>query len=58
MGGKRWYITGDLVRLDEDRYIHFFARLKWFLKIGGAMVSLLALGEPLSLRVKMASNDE
>ncbi len=48
--GKRWYITGDLVRLDEDRYIYFCGRLKRFLKIGGEMVSLPALEEPLSLR--------
>jgi len=46
--GKRWYVTGDLVRLDEDGYIHFCGRLKRFLKIGGEMVSLPALEEPLS----------
>jgi len=46
--GKRWYITGDLVRLDEDRYIYFCGRLKRFLKIGGEMVSLPALEEPLA----------
>ena len=48
--GKRWYVTGDLVRLDDDGYIHFCGRLKRFLKIGGEMVSLPALEEPLSLR--------
>jgi acyl-CoA synthetase (AMP-forming)/AMP-acid ligase II/acyl carrier protein len=46
--GKRWYVTGDLVRVDEDGYIHFCGRLKRFLKIGGEMVSLPALEEPLS----------
>ena len=49
--GKRWYVTGDLVRLDEDGYIYFCGRLKRFLKIGGEMVSLPALEEPLSLRL-------
>ena len=38
--GKRWYVTGDLVRVDDDGYIHFCGRLKRFLKIGGEMVSL------------------
>ena len=46
--GKRWYVTGDLVQLDEEGYIHFRGRLKRFLKIGGEMVSLPALEEPLS----------
>ena len=46
--GKRWYVTGDLVRLDDDGYIHFCGRLKRFLKIGGEMVSLPALEEPLA----------
>ncbi len=48
--GKRWYVTGDLVRMDDDRYIYFCGRLKRFLKIGGEMVSLPALEEPLGLR--------
>jgi hypothetical protein len=48
VGGKRWYVTGDLVRLDEDGYIYFCGRLKRFLKIGGEMVSLPALEVPLS----------
>ena len=54
--GKRWYVTGDLVRLDEDGYIHFCGRLKRFLKIGGEMVSLPALEEPLSVRYPPTEN--
>jgi len=45
--GKQWYVTGDLVRLDEDEYIFFQGRLKRFLKAGGEMVSLPALEEPI-----------
>jgi long-chain-fatty-acid--[acyl-carrier-protein] ligase len=48
MDGKRWYVTGDLVELDEDCFIHFRGRLKRFLKVGGEMVSLPALEEPLA----------
>jgi long-chain-fatty-acid--[acyl-carrier-protein] ligase len=44
--GKRWYITGDLVRIDDDGFIHFGGRLKRFLKAGGEMISLPALEEP------------
>ena len=33
--GRRWYVTGDLVQLDEEGYIHFCGRLKRFLKAGG-----------------------
>jgi long-chain-fatty-acid--[acyl-carrier-protein] ligase len=46
VGGKRWYNTGDLVQLDDDRFIHFRGRLKRFLKAGGEMISLPALEEP------------
>ncbi len=46
--GKRWYVTGDLVQVDEEGYIHFRGRLKRFLKVGGEMVSLPALEEPFS----------
>jgi long-chain-fatty-acid--[acyl-carrier-protein] ligase len=45
--GKRWYITGDLVHIDDDGFIHFGGRLKRFLKAGGEMISLPALEEPL-----------
>jgi long-chain-fatty-acid--[acyl-carrier-protein] ligase len=44
--GKRWYVTGDLVTIDTDGYIHFSGRLKRFIKVGGEMVSLPALEEP------------
>jgi long-chain-fatty-acid--[acyl-carrier-protein] ligase len=47
-GGRRWYVTGDLVRLDQDGYIHFCGRLKRFLKAGGEMISLPALEEPFT----------
>ena len=46
--GKRWYVTGDLAELDPDGYIHLAGRLKRFLKVGGEMISLPALEEPLA----------
>jgi len=46
--GKRWYITGDLARVDADGFITFAGRLKRFLKAGGEMISLPALEEPLA----------
>lgn len=46
MDGKRWYVTGDLVKIDSDGYIHFSGRLKRFLKAAGEMISLPALEEP------------
>jgi long-chain-fatty-acid--[acyl-carrier-protein] ligase len=48
--GKRWYVTGDLVEIDPDGFIHFRGRLKRFLKAGGEMISLPALEEPFALR--------
>jgi acyl-CoA synthetase (AMP-forming)/AMP-acid ligase II len=45
--GKRWYLTGDLVQLDDEGFIHFQGRLKRFLKAAGEMISLPALEEPL-----------
>jgi long-chain-fatty-acid--[acyl-carrier-protein] ligase len=46
--GKRWYVTGDLARLDADGFLHFGGRLKRFLKAGGEMISLPALEEPFA----------
>jgi long-chain-fatty-acid--[acyl-carrier-protein] ligase len=48
--GHRWYVTGDLVQIDPEGFLHFRGRLKRFLKVGGEMVSLPALEEPLALR--------
>jgi len=48
LDGRRWYVTGDLVQLDEERYIYFRGRLKRFLKAGGEMISLPALEEPFN----------
>jgi acyl-CoA synthetase (AMP-forming)/AMP-acid ligase II/1-acyl-sn-glycerol-3-phosphate acyltransferase/acyl carrier protein len=46
--GKRWYVTGDLVQIDEEGFIRFQGRLKRFLKAGGEMISLPALEEPFA----------
>ena len=48
--GHRWYVTGDLVQIDAEGFLHFRGRLKRFLKVGGEMVSLPALEEPLAQR--------
>jgi len=54
--GKRWYITGDLARVDEEGFIHFAGRVKRFLKVGGEMVSLPALEEPLAVAYPAGEN--
>lgn len=46
--GKKWYVTGDLVEIDGDGFIHLRGRLKRFLKAGGEMISLPALEEPFA----------
>jgi long-chain-fatty-acid--[acyl-carrier-protein] ligase len=48
LGGKRWYVTGDLATIDAEGYLHFGGRLKRFLKAGGEMISLPALEEPFA----------
>lgn len=50
VSGRRWYVTGDLVQVDADGFLHFRGRLKRFLKVGGEMVSLPALEEPFQNR--------
>ncbi len=48
--GEQWYVTGDLVQIDEEGFIRFMGRLKRFVKAGGEMVSLPALEDPLAAR--------
>ena len=48
--GRRWYVTGDLVEIDDQGFIQFRGRLKRFLKAGGEMISLPALEEPFSVK--------
>lgn len=45
--GKQWYNTGDLGFLDKDGHLTLSGRLKRFVKIGGEMVSLVAVEEAL-----------
>jgi long-chain-fatty-acid--[acyl-carrier-protein] ligase len=55
--GKRWYVSGDLVSIDADGFIHFSGRLKRFIKAGGEMISLPALEEPLARRYPPQEKD-
>ena len=47
LDGKRWYNTGDLGFFDEEGCLHLSGRLKRFIKVGGEMVSLLAIESAL-----------
>lgn len=43
LGGRKWYVTGDVVRQDEQGALTFVARRKRFIKLGGEMISLPAV---------------
>lgn len=44
---EQWYSTGDLGYLDEEGNLIISGRLKRFIKIGGEMISLVAIEEAL-----------
>ena len=50
--GKKWYCSGDLGTFDEEGNLLLKGRLKRFIKIGGEMVSLMALEEELTTFAK------
>ncbi|MGA8163885.1 MAG: AMP-binding protein [Waddliaceae bacterium] len=45
--GKEWYNTGDIGFLDDETRLTISGRKKRFVKIGGEMISLLAIEEAL-----------
>lgn len=48
--GKRWFVTGDLAKIDDEGFVHLSGRMKRFLKAGGEMISLPAIEEPIALK--------
>jgi acyl carrier protein len=57
LDGEKWYLSGDLGTIDNEGNLILGGRLKRFVKIGGEMVSLVALEEEL-LKVAKAKNWE
>jgi len=48
VGGRRWLKTGDLVRMDDEGYFHYYARTKDLIKYRGFSVFLREIEEVLT----------
>jgi len=55
---KLFYITGDLVTIDEKDLMTFKGRLKRFVKLGGEMISLPAIEAVLNSRFTPETEDK
>lgn len=45
---KSWYDTGDIAQVDTEQYLRLLGRAKRFAKVGGEMVSLIAVEDAIS----------
>lgn len=55
--GKRWYRTGDMGFVGDNRILYLSGRLKRFVKMGAEMVSLTAIEEALKPEIHRLIQD-
>lgn len=53
MSGKKWLMTGDLVRMDDEGYIHFYDRKRDLIKYKGYSVFAREIEEVLKTHPKI-----
>ena len=53
MAGKKWLMTGDLVRMDDEGYVHFYDRKRDLIKYKGYSVFAREIEEVLKTHAKI-----